>query len=160
MPEAGDLSREAGEQFDFGVALGFEDAMQRRFRYHLLRLTTAGLRREEVEHFVELGRLAFQGADVSQQVAKIKQRADSSSLGFAIADIVGAAEGRSAVSLRAAMMGTLLGAYAALRSVQGIDENAAAIIGAIGGAVATSASSFISESLGEPDIREYFKNVD
>jgi predicted alternative tryptophan synthase beta-subunit len=160
MSEPSNISREAGEQFHFAISLSFQDAMQRKLRYHLLRLTAVGIRREEVEDLTELGRLAFQGSDVNGQVAKIKQEADGSSLAFAIADILEKAGTRGSVNLRAVMLGAVLGAYTATRSLQGVDEKAMAILGAVGGAVATSTSSFIFEHIGEPQMPEYFGDED
>lgn len=134
--------------------------MQRKLRYHLLRLTVVGLSREDVEDFAELGRLAFQESDVSGEVAKIKQRADDSSLAFAIADILEAAGVRGSVSLRAVMLGAVLGAYTSLRDIHDVDQKVVAILGAIGGAVATSTSSFILDNINQQGTLEYLSGQD
>jgi hypothetical protein len=110
-----DISREAGERFDDAVGFGFEDARLLHLSYHLLRLTVVGLTQADVEDLGELGRLAFQESDVTQQTAKIKQRPDAS-LAFAIADIVEqAGQGLSGpAARRPVMFGAVLGAYTAL----------------------------------------------
>jgi hypothetical protein len=157
MPDSDDLSRMAGENFGFAVQMSFEDAMQRRLRYHLLRLTAVGLRLDEVEDLGELGRLSFEESDVTGQTAKIKERQGASSLAFAIADIVERA-GRGVggpVSHRGVFTGAVLGAYAAVFSVAGQDQTAVAILGAVGGAVATSTSTFIADQIPEASLSEY-----
>jgi hypothetical protein len=77
MSETGTFSHEAGEQFDSAARFGFEDTMQRRLRYHLLRLTVVGLTQQDVQELGELARLAFEGSDVSQQAATISRRVDA-----------------------------------------------------------------------------------
>src|SRR5690348_15879531 len=88
MPETGTFSHEAGEQFDSAARFGFEDAMQRRLRYHLLRLTVVGLTQQDVQELGELASLAFEGSDVSQQATAISRRVDASPLATAIAQIM------------------------------------------------------------------------
>jgi hypothetical protein len=63
------LPGNAGERFEEAVGLAFDDAMQRRLRYHLLRLTVVGLSRDEVPLMVEPARQAFHDADVANQAA-------------------------------------------------------------------------------------------
>ncbi len=157
MAEANDLSREAGGHFRSAVDLSFEDAMQQRLRYHLLRLTLVGLTREDVEDLGELGRLAFQESDVTGQATKIKQRPDASSLAFAIADILERAGGgvRGPVSLRTVMLGAVLGAYASLGGVRDDAQTAAAVLGAIAGAVATSTRTFVLDNIDRRATAEY-----
>jgi hypothetical protein len=147
MPDGDDLPRKAGDAFGFATEMFFEDARLRRLRYHLIRLTVAGLQRDEVEDLGELGRLAFEESDVSGQAAKIKERAGASPLAFALADIVeraGAGVG-GPVSRRGVYIGAVFGAYAAMSSAAGIDKTMVAILGAIGGAVATPASAFTAD---------------
>jgi hypothetical protein len=149
MSDGDDLSRRAGEIYSFATQMSFEDAMQRRLRYHLLRLTANGLHRDEVEDLGELGRLAFEESDVTGQTTKIKERAGASSLAFAIADIVERAHrgGGGPVSRREVFIGAVLGAYAAVSSAGGMDQTLVAILGAIGGAVATPTSTFIADQI-------------
>ena len=132
MPGGDGISGEAGEIFGSAAQMCFEDAMQRRLRYHLLRLTVAGLRRDE-------------------------ERAGASPLAFAIADIVErAGQGIGApVSRRGVFTGAVLGAYAAVSSSAGMDQTTVAILGAIGGAVATPASTFIADRISEVGLSEY-----
>ncbi len=162
MSETKDTSREAGEHFRSAAHFSFEDAQQHKFRYHLLRLTVVGLTKEDVEDLGELARLAFQESDVTGQTTKIKQRADASSLAFAIADILeGAGSGVGGpVSLRAVLLGAVLGAYASLGGVEDVDESAVAILGAIGGAVAVSTSTFINDNITRQSWDEYLRMQD
>jgi hypothetical protein len=162
MSATKDISREAGEQFRFAAQFSFEDAGQQRLRYHLLRLTSVGLTKEDVEELGELGRLAFQESDVTEQATKIKQRADASSLAFAIADILdGAGSGVGGpVSLRAVMLGAVLGAYTSVSRVPEVDQSAVAILGAIGGAVAASTSTFIRDNVDRRAWAEYLRMQD
>jgi hypothetical protein len=157
MPDGDDLPREAGEIFGFAAQMSFEDARQRRLRYHLLRLTAVGLHRDEVEDLGELGRLSFEESDVAGQAAKIKERAGASALAFAIADIVERAGGGvgAPVSRRGVFTGAVLGAYAAVSGSAGMDRTTVAILGAIGGAVATPASAFIADRIPEVGLSEY-----
>jgi hypothetical protein len=160
MSDSDDLSRTAGEIFGFAAQMSFEDARLRRLRYHLLRLTAVGLHPDEVEGLVELGRLSFEGSDVTGQAAKIKEQAGASSLAFAIADIadrVGRGVG-GPVSPREVFLGAVLGAYAAVSSVAGMDQAALAISGAIGGAIAAPASTFITSQISEADLAEYLQD--
>lgn len=157
MSDGDDLSRTAGENFGLAAQMSFEDAMQRRLRYHLLRLTAVGLHRDEVEDLGELGRLSFGESDVTGQTTKIKERPGASSLAFAIADMVERADGGAggAVSRRGVFTGAVLGAYAALGDVRDIDQTAVAVLGAIGGAIAASTSTFIADHIPEGSLSEY-----
>jgi hypothetical protein len=157
MPDGDDLPREAGDVYGFAAEMFFEDARLRRLRYHLVRLTAVGLHLDEVEDLGELGRLAFEESDVTGQTTKIKERAGASSLAFALADIVERA-GRGVggpVSRRGVFTGAVLGAYAAMSSAAGMDKTTVAILGAIGGAVATPASTFIADQNPEESLSGY-----
>src|SRR5215831_892140 len=131
MSEMGISSSEAGERFDSAVQFGFEDARLQRLHYHLLRLTSVGLTQQEVRELGELGRLAFGGSGVSQQAAMISQRADTSPLASAIAQIMAEAGGGlgGPVRMPAVMLGAVLGAYAALRHAGEGDQSGAAVSG-------------------------------
>ena len=157
MPGGDGLSGEAGEIFGSAAQMCFEDARLRRLRYHLLRLTAIGLHRDEVEDLGELGRLAFEESDVTGQATKIKERAGASSLACAIADIVerGGQGVGGPVSRQGVFTGAVLGAYAAVSSSAGLDQTTVAILGAIGGAVATPASAFIADRISEVGQSEY-----
>src|SRR5215212_8692649 len=111
----GDLSQRAGEQFGVGAGYALEDAQLRSFHYHLLRLTVAGLSSRDVKDLGELGRLAFEGLDMIEELGRIQQRNDLSPLGSAIAGIVAEA-GRSGApaTLSSTILGAVLGAYAAV----------------------------------------------
>jgi len=162
MSDGDDLSRRAGEVFGFAAQMSFEDAMVRRLRYHLLRLTAVGLHRDEIEGLVELGRLSFEESDVTGQTTKIKEQAGASALAFAIADIVERADRGvgGPVSRRGAFIGAVLGAYAAVSDVGGMDQTAVAILGAIGGAIATPASTFIADQIPVVGLTEYLSLKD
>jgi hypothetical protein len=154
-----DSFREAGEQFSAAAGLCFGDAMQRRLRYHLLRLTTVGLSHTEVEDLVELGRLAIQGSKVEEQATRIKQQA--SPLAFVIADIVARAESDARpVNMRAVMLGAVLGAHTSLSGVPEEDKLSAAALGAVGGAVAMSTGTFIAENIERQSWSDYVQTND
>ena len=53
MSETQALRDDAGRRFEDAVGFAFEDAEQRRLRYHLLRLTVAGLGHDEIRPLVE-----------------------------------------------------------------------------------------------------------
>jgi hypothetical protein len=136
MTGTGDISREAGELFRSAADFSFEDAMQRRLRYHLLRLTVLGLNQDDVEAWGDLGRLAFEDSDVTEHSTKIKERADASVLAFAIADIVerGSSGRPASVSLGTVLVGAVLSADAALSGIPQEEESTVAVLGAIGDA--------------------------
>ncbi|WP_314252643.1 hypothetical protein [Streptomyces sp. DSM 40907] len=148
-----DVSREAGEQFSFARRFIHDDVQQQRLHYHLLRLTVVGLAQEEVEELRELGRLAFEDADVREQSTKIKQRAGASALAVALADIVERAE--PGAPRPQAMVGAVLGAYAGLHSVPGMDESTVAVLGAIGGAISATISPIVFESIEVVGLESY-----
>lgn len=152
-----DFIREAGENFSLALELGFEDVGQRRLRYHLLRLTAAGLNRDEVADLGELGRLAFDESDATSQTAKIKGRADASPLAVAIADLVeGAGQGLGGhASPRAVFLGAVLGAYAAVGGVMSADQTTLAILGATGGAIAAPITTVILDQIVRESASEY-----
>jgi hypothetical protein len=112
MASGEDTAQETGENFGAAAALCFEDVEQRRFRYHLRRLTLAGLTNEDVDHLVELGRLAFQDSDLRDQLTKIRARSDASPLAVAFVDILERA-GRGLggpVRAKSVLLGAVLGA--------------------------------------------------
>jgi hypothetical protein len=161
MSEDEDISRKARGHFQLAATLSLEDTEAKKLIYHLKRLTSVGLTEEDVKDLVELGRLAFQESDVMEQTAKIKQRADTSPLAFAIADILQAGSGfPGRVSLKAVMFGTVLGAYTPAGAVPNMDKSTIAILGAIGGAVATSTSTFIADNINRLSWHEYLRMPD
>ena len=162
MLEMENISRRAGDLFGSAANFSFEDTSAQMLRYHLFRLTTVGLTEDDVKDLSELARLAFLESDVTQQVTKIKQRTDASPLAFAIADILERpGSGVSGpVSLRAVMFGAVLGAYTSMGEVQNVDESAVAILGAIGGAVAMSTSTFIADRISRRCWDEYLRMED
>jgi hypothetical protein len=159
MPETQDISRNAGEHFRVAAGFSFEDAGAHMLRYHLLRLTVVGLTEDDRKDLGELARLAFLESDVTDQVGEIKQRADASSLAFAIADLLDSAGGgvSGPLSLKAVMLGAVLGAYTSLRTLQNVDEPTVAILGAIGGAVAMSTGTFIVDNINRRSWDEYLR---
>lgn len=155
-----DFAREARENFRSVADYTVADAQLRRFRYHLLRLTATELSREDIPNLVELGRLAFQGADVAGQADAIKQRPGVSELAAAIAGI--AAEGGRVGDRGAALLGAVLGAYISLigagANIPENDRKAAAILGAIAGATALSTGTFILDNLEKQGSADYFRS--
>jgi hypothetical protein len=159
MTEAVNFAGDAGEYFESGAGFAFEDARVQRLRYHLLRLTIVGLRREDVGPLCELARLAFEDADVTDQVTAIKERPDASALASTIAAIVeragpgdGGPAGRADV-----MVGAVVGAYAGLRDTGSRNQAHTAIVGAIGGGIAASVGRFIRTQIAEIGAAEYVR---
>ena len=162
MSETGTFSHEAGEQFDTAARFGFEDAMQRRLRYHLLRLTVVGLTQQDVQELGELARLAFEGSDVSQQAATISQRVDASPLASAIAEIMQKATAGPGgpVRMPVVMLGAILGAYTALHHAGEPAQSDAAVAAAVGGAVAATVSGPVLEIIDQVGTAEYVRTDD
>lgn len=161
---AQDLSREAGALFRSGSERIFDDVAQRRLRYHLLRLTTVGLTETDVEDLRELGRLAFEDVDVTDKSTRIKQRADASELAVAIADILEQAPVRG--SRARVMVGAVLGAYAVVGGTAAAadmtrqDRSAAAVLGAVGGALAASTIPTVLDRIDHVGLSEYLSMQD
>jgi hypothetical protein len=155
MTGPSDLSHGAGGYFRSAAEMSFDDALQRRFRYHLLRLTVFGLTDDDVADLGELARLAFENSDPTQQIAKIKQREDVSPLAFAIADIVEQGSSRGSVDLSVVLLGAVLGAYTTQSGIADLDSTTIAIVGAIGGAVAASTSTVIRDMIDQIGLPEY-----
>jgi len=159
MSEAETFADDAGEYFGWGAGFAFQDAMQRRLRDHLLRLTVVGLSREDVKELSELARLAFEDADLTEQVRVIRERPDASPLASTIAAIVertgpgdGGPAGRAEV-----MVGAVIGAYAGLRDTGGRNQTYAAVVGAVAGGIAASVGRFIRERIAEVGAAEYVR---
>ena len=159
MPDKKTFAEEADERFGEGVRFAFQDAMQRRLRYHLLRLTVVGLSQKDVEQLGELGGLVFQDADVTEQVRAITERSDASPLASAIAAIIQGSGPRAGAPRRRAevMVGAVVGAYAGIRDGPGQDQMQTAILGAVGGGIAASVGPFIQERIAEVGEAEYVR---
>ncbi|MFD0353074.1 hypothetical protein ACFVHW_04880 [Streptomyces sp. NPDC127110] len=160
-----DPSRHAGELFSAGRHRIFDDTVQRRLRYHLLRLTLAGLTQKDVEDLRELGRRVFEDGDVAEQSTRIRQRADASVLALAIVDIVERADDHD-VPRERVMVGALLGAYATVggtsvfSAVSREDLQAAAVLAAVGGALAASGSPRVFHVIDAVGLEEYLDHRD
>ena len=160
MSETHTLLRDAGERFENGLDFAFQDALQRRLRYHLLRLTVVGLSRDEVPLIVDLARQAFEDADVTDQVSAIRDRPGASVLASAIAGIVGGAGRGHVRPTRGGRVGAVVGAYAGLMDAGGGDDadaTAAAVLGAVGGGTAVSVGRFIQEQIAAVGVGEYLR---
>ena len=154
VSDAAEVSRHAGELFRSGGDRIFDDVGQRRIQYHLLRLTLVGLTPKDVEDLRELARLAFEDADVTEQATKTKGRAGASALAVAIADIVEQARTAGPQGGRAqVMMGAVLGAYAMIGGTVAESDlpfgsrPAAAVVAAVGGALAASGAPVVFEQI-------------
>ncbi|MEV8097171.1 hypothetical protein [Kitasatospora sp. NPDC085879] len=154
---AQDLSPAAGEAYRIARDFVFEDAALGRLRYHLLRLTTVGLTREEVEDVRELGRLAFDGAETTETAVRIRDRAGASRLAVAFVDIV---EHAGQDERGPVLVGAVLGAYASLGSVGSGDGPSAALLGAVGGAVVAAARSFVDRRMQQEGLAVYLGSED
>ncbi|MFF4161553.1 hypothetical protein [Streptomyces sp. NPDC001678] len=155
--EATSISRKAAEYFGDAASFIAEDARIERFRYHLIRLrASAGLTDKDVEELGELGRLVFQEDKATDQAAKIVNRADASPLAVTIATVVG--EGAPwPADPKAAMLGAVLGAYMSLSAFSGSSTEVSlfATLGAVAGALATSASTFVMENIKQIPLGDY-----
>jgi H+/Cl- antiporter ClcA len=162
MSETRTFSHDAGDQFDSAANFGFEDAMQRRLRYHLLRLTVVGLTQLDVQELGELARLVFEGSDASQQATIISQRVDASPLASAIAQIMqkAAAGLDGPVRMPVVMLGALLGAYTALHHAGEPSQSDAAVAAAVGGAVAATVSGLVLDMIDQVGAAEYVRMDD
>jgi hypothetical protein len=138
---------DAGERYDWAAQFVQEDMEQRELRYHLLRLTAIGLRREEIEPLLVLARAAFADAEVTAQAEAITGSADTTPLAKAIAGIVGATGlGAGGLSRAAVMTGAVVGAYAGLGD-ESIDRTTAAALGAVGGALVRAFGPRLDETI-------------
>jgi hypothetical protein len=158
------LMRDAGERFENGLGFAVDDAMQRRLRYHLLRLTVVGLSRDEIPLIVDLARQAFEDADVADRARAIRERPGASVLAAAIAGIVERSGTGNQFAPRAqVVVGAVLGAYAGLTDAGSADPDeatTAAVLGAVGGATAVSLGRFVSEQVGRVGVADYLRTDD
>ncbi|HLM04329.1 MAG TPA: hypothetical protein VK402_03950 [Blastococcus sp.] len=158
MSETQATRDDANERFEEAVRFAFQDAQQRRLRYHLLRLTVAGLSHDEVRPLVELGRLAFDGADVTEQASSIKERPGATPLGSALASIVERGPVSDQFATRAdVLIGAVTGAYAGLRNASSGDGTQAAVLGAVGGGTAAAVGRFVRERITEVGEIDYLE---
>jgi hypothetical protein len=150
---------DAGERVAWAAQFVGEDIGNRELRYHLLRLTAIGLRREEIEPLLVLARRAFAEADVAEQAAAITEDAGSSPLAVAIAGIVGAVgRGPGGVSRAGAMTGAIVGAYTGLGD-EGIDRTLAAVLGAVGGALVRAYGQRLDETIAAVGPEAYLQSL-
>jgi hypothetical protein len=158
MSETRSFQDDSGERFEEAAQLAFGDAEQRRLRYHLLRLTVAGLSHDEIPPLVELGRLAFDGADVTEQVRVIKERPGATPMASALASIVERGPVIAQFATRAdVLIGAVTGAYAGMRDAGSADAVQAAVLGAVGGATAVAVGRFIQDRITEVGESEYLR---
>lgn len=158
MSETQVFRDDAGEHFTEAAGFAFQDAQQRRLRYHLLRLTVAGLSHDEVRPLVELGRLAFDGADVTEQARGIRERPGATRLASALASIVESGPVSLQFASRAdVLIGAVTGAYAGLREAGPADRAQAAVLGAVGGGTAAAIGGFVRERIAEVGEAEYLR---
>jgi hypothetical protein len=163
VPGSQDFSRRAGELFGEAVRFTFEDMAAQKLHYHLERLTSVGLTDNDVKDLDELASRVLLEIDVTEQVRRIKQRADVSPLAFAIADLLdhpGGSASTGPETLKTMILGAVLGAYTSFSDFPEIDQTAAAIVGAIGGAVAMSTSSSIIADMNRRSWDDYVRVPD
>jgi hypothetical protein len=158
MSETHTIQDDSGERFEEAAQLAFGDAEQRRLRYHLLRLTVAGLSHDEIPPLIELGRLAFDGADVTEQVRVIKERPGATPMASALASIVERGPVIAQFATRGdVLIGAVTGAYAGMRDAGSGDAVQAAVLGAVGGATAAAVGRFIQDRITEVGESEYLR---
>ncbi|MFI0960701.1 hypothetical protein ACH4S8_04700 [Streptomyces sp. NPDC021080] len=159
--EAVSISRDAADYFRTAANYIAEDAAIRRFRYHLLRLTaSAGLTDKDVEELGELGRLVFREDRTTDQTARIAQRTDASPLAVTIAKVVEEGTPPWPADPKATLLGAVLGAYISLRALSDAsgsrpDVTLVATSGAVAGALATSASTFVMGNIKQTSLDDY-----
>ncbi|MCT9010797.1 hypothetical protein [Streptomyces rhizosphaerihabitans] len=159
--EAVSVSREAADYFITAANYIAEDAAIRRLRYHLLRLgASAGLTDKDVEELGELGSLVFREDRTTDQTAKIANRADASPLAVTIAKVVeeGTSSARWPTDPKAVLLGAVLGAYislSALSDTSGPSPEVSATSGAVAGALAASASTFVMGNIERTPLDDY-----
>jgi hypothetical protein len=150
---------DAGERYDWAAQFVREDMEQRELRYHLLRLTAVGLRREEIEPLLVLARAAFADADVTVPAEAITGAADTTPLARAIAGIVGASGlGGGGLPRAAVMTGAVVGAYTALGNGS-VDQTTAASLGAVGGALARGFGARLDETIAAVGAEAYLESL-
>ncbi len=162
MSPVEELAGDAGERFHSGDGFAFQDAMQHRLRYHLLRLTVVGLSQDEVVPLVELARVAFDGGDVTAAAAAIRERPGATPLAAALAAIVerAAPGGGSRGGLADVLLGAVVGAYAGVAERSDRDREQAAVLGAVGGAIAASTGPFVRARIADVGVAEYLRTDD
>jgi hypothetical protein len=153
---------DAGERFDQAAGFAVDDVMQRRLRYHLLRLTAIGLDRDELPEIVELARAAFDDADVAERAAAIRDRPGATPIASAIAGVVERSRsGSGPFAPRAdVLLGAVIGAYAGLGDAGAADParaTTAAVLGAVGGGTAASMAPFIRQQIESVGVAEYLR---
>jgi hypothetical protein len=162
MSPVEELSGDAGERFHSGDGFAFQDAMQHRLRYHLLRLTVVGLSQDEVGPLVELARVAFDGEDVTAAAAAIRERAGATPLAATIAAITerAAPGGGSRGEPADVLLGAVLGAYAGVQGSLDPDRGQVAVLGAVGGAIAASTGPFVRARISDVGVAGYLRTDD
>ena len=131
---------------------------------HLLRLTVAGLSRDELPLIVDLARRAFDDADVADQATTIRERPGASELACAIAGIAERSRGGGPFGRRGdVVVAAVVGAYAAMMdagSGNDADATTAAVLGAVGAGTAATVAPFIQEQIAAVGVAEYLRSDD
>jgi hypothetical protein len=133
------------ERYDLSAIDAFEDAREDRLRYSLLRLTLAGLGREDVKSLAEIGELVFAGSDASGAVEGVRARRGAAPLARVIATVVERGADRP-VDPRHTLLGALSGAHVGLLAGTEAERAGLAIIGAMAGAAAAACVPLALES--------------
>ena len=123
------------ERFDLRTIDVLDDAREERLRYSLLRLTLAGLSREEVVALAEIGERVFAGADAAEAAERLCSRPGTSPLAVAIATIVKRGANHP-VDARLTLLGAVLGAHVGTLADDPAARSSVALIGALGGGAA------------------------
>ena len=164
MSDTQTLARDAGRRFEEAVGYAIEDAQLRLLRYHLLRLTVAGLSRDELPLIVDLARRAFDDSDVADQATTIRERPGASELACAIAGIAERSRGGGPFGRRGdVVVAAVVGAYAAMMdagSGNDADASTAAVLGAVGAGTAATVAPFIQEQIAAVGVAEYLRSDD
>ena len=130
-----DSKAAVADAFDGVLAIGLQDIARRRLRYHLLRLTVAGLAREDIGDLLVLADRAFSDVDTGPAATAITGSAEASPLARCIAEIVGQP---SRAHPRDRLLGAVFGAYAGVAKGPDDQKASMAMTGALAGALALS----------------------
>src|SRR5262245_50718964 len=149
VKSAGDVNAfaaEAGTLYLGAVGLNQEDFQLRALKYPLLRLSVHGLSAEDQKDLAELAKDVVDDRDVTAACERITKRTSANPIAVAIAQIVGAAR----ASKWKAMLGSVIGAHAALSlSLGDKDDMGFDILGAIVGATCLDSEAFVQQAIGD-----------
>lgn len=142
------FAQNAAQLCSSAISLNREDA-RLGLKYILLRLTTVGLKNEEVSELQKLGIAVFKKSDINQAIQNIRQPS-ASALAVAIANVV---EGVPADQRQSVFLGAVLGAHAAHNV--GERRSDLVLFAAVNGAATVQTTSLTLELIGHGHALEF-----